>query len=104
MSAQVAGVFIGIALGVIWITLGFGAVLLCVVLGIVGWVVALVYLGPALYAVLLLVAAVTTAGSLADRIRFMAVIAIMHFSWGTGFLRGIIRGAGDAVDTSRTES
>ncbi|HEX3269252.1 MAG TPA: hypothetical protein VHR15_01290 [Ktedonobacterales bacterium] len=40
MSAQVVGIFIGIALGVIWITLGFGAVLLCVVLGIVGWVVA----------------------------------------------------------------
>ena len=38
MSGQVAGIFIGIALGVIWITLGFGAVLLCVVLGIVGWV------------------------------------------------------------------
>ena len=72
--------------------------------GVVGWIVALVYLGPVLYAVLLLVAAITTAGSLADRIRFMAVIAIMHFSWGTGFLRGIIRGAGDAVDTSRTES
>jgi hypothetical protein len=40
MSGQVAGIFIGIALGVIWITLGFGAVLLCVVLGILGWVVA----------------------------------------------------------------
>jgi hypothetical protein len=39
MSGQVAGIFIGIALGVIWITLGFGAVLLCVVLGILGWVV-----------------------------------------------------------------
>jgi hypothetical protein len=40
MSAQMVGIFIGIALGVIWITLGFGAVLLCVVLGIVGWFVA----------------------------------------------------------------
>jgi hypothetical protein len=39
MSGQVAGIFIGIALGVIWITLGFGAVLLCVLLGIVGWIV-----------------------------------------------------------------
>lgn len=72
--------------------------------GILGWIVALVYLGPVLYAALLVVAAVTSAGSLADRMRFMAVIAIMHFSWGTGFLRGFIRGAGDAVDTSRTES
>jgi hypothetical protein len=40
MSGQMAGIVIGIALGVIWITLGFGALLLCVVLGIAGWVVA----------------------------------------------------------------
>jgi hypothetical protein len=40
MVGQVVGTFVGIALGVIWITLGFGAVLLCVVLGILGWVVA----------------------------------------------------------------
>jgi len=72
--------------------------------GLVGWIVALIYLGPILYAMLLLVAAATGAGSLADRLRFMAVIAIMHFSWGTGFLRGVIRGAGNSVDTSRTES
>ncbi len=72
--------------------------------GVAGWIVALVYLGPLLYAALLIVAAVTNSGSFADRLRFAAVIAIMHFSWGTGFLRGIIGGAGDAVDTSRTES
>jgi hypothetical protein len=72
--------------------------------GILGWIVSLVYLGPILYAVLLIVAAVTGAGSFADRVRFMAVIAIMHFSWGTGFLRGFVGGAGNAVDTSRTES
>jgi hypothetical protein len=40
MIGQIVGAVIGIALGVIWITLGFGAVLLCVVLGIVGWIVA----------------------------------------------------------------
>jgi len=72
--------------------------------GVLGWIVALVYLGPLLYVALLIVAAVTGAGSFADRLRFMAVIAIMHFSWGTGFLRGFIGGAGNAVDTSRTES
>lgn len=72
--------------------------------GIAGWIVALVYLGPILYLALLLVAAVTSSGSFGDRLRFMAVIAIMHFSWGTGFLRGFIGGAGNAVDTSRTES
>ena len=72
--------------------------------GVAGWIVALVYLGPVLYAALLVVAAATNSGSLADRLRFMVVIAIMHFSWGTGFLRGFFGGAGDAVDTSRTES
>jgi succinoglycan biosynthesis protein ExoA len=72
--------------------------------GILGWIVALVYLGPALYLLLLIYAASRTTGSLADRLRFMLVIAIMHFSWGTGFLRGLVSGAGNAVDTSRTES
>lgn len=40
MSGQIAGAVIGIALGVVWVTLGFGALLLCVVLGILGWFVA----------------------------------------------------------------
>jgi len=34
----------------------------------------------------------------------VAVLAIMHLSWGAGFIVGLVRGAGDAVDTSRTES
>lgn len=72
--------------------------------GILGWIAALVYLGPLLYLLLLLSAASRSSGGPADRLRFMAAIAIMHFSWGTGFLRGIVRGARDAVDTSRTES
>jgi len=28
----------------------------------------------------------------------------MHLSWGAGFLLGVIRGARDVVDRSRTES
>ncbi|MFC5501062.1 glycosyltransferase family 2 protein [Lysinimonas soli] len=72
--------------------------------GIVGWIAALVYLGPALYLVLLAVAGATSEGTPADRIRFASVIAIMHYSWGSGFLLGVVRGAGNAVDTSRTES
>ena len=72
--------------------------------GIPGWIVALVYLGPILYLLLLVYAATRASGSLADRLRFMLVIAIMHFSWGTGFLRGLVSGAGNSVDTSRTES
>jgi succinoglycan biosynthesis protein ExoA len=72
--------------------------------GWLGWIVALVYLGPIAYLALLLAAAITTAGSFADRARLFVVLPTMHLSWGAGFLLGIIRGAGDAVDTSRTES
>jgi len=72
--------------------------------GVLGWVVALVYLGPVAYLGLLILAAVTTPGSLADRLRLMLVLATMHLSWGAGFLRGVLRGARDVVDRSRTES
>lgn len=72
--------------------------------GWLGWVVALVYLGPLAYLVLLVVAAIVTPGSLGDRLRLPLVLATMHLSWGAGFLVGVIRGARDVVDRSRTES
>ncbi len=68
------------------------------------WVLALVYLGPVLYLVLLAVAALRSPGGLVGRLRVALAMAIMHVCWGSGFLRGVTRGAGDAVDTSRTES
>lgn len=72
--------------------------------GVLGWILALVYLGPIAYLALLILAAVTTRGSLADRLRLMLVLATMHLSWGAGFLVGLVRGARDVVDRSRTES
>lgn len=72
--------------------------------GLLGWITALAYVGPLAYLALLIVAAVTATGSLADRVRFAVVLAIMHLSWGAGFIVGLVRGAGNAVDTSRTES
>ncbi len=72
--------------------------------GWLGWITALAYLGPLAYLGLLIVAAVSSKGSLADRLRFAGVLAIMHHSWGAGFIAGLVRGAGNAVDTSRTES
>lgn len=73
-----------------------------------GWflviVVCALYLGPILYLGLLIIAAVTTPGSFADRLRLMVVLAVMHLSWGAGFLVGVLRGARDVVDRSRTES
>jgi succinoglycan biosynthesis protein ExoA len=71
---------------------------------VLAWIVSLVFLGPILYFGLLIVAAVTTPGSLADRLRLMIVLATMHLSWGAGFLVGLVRGARDSVDRSRTES
>jgi len=75
-----------------------------VLAGWLGGVLALAYVGPLAYLVLLLVAALTTPGSIADRLRLMVVLATMHLSWGAGFLVGGVRGARDVVDRSRTES
>jgi hypothetical protein len=37
MSARVIGIFIGLVLGIVWMTLGFGAVLLTGILALIGW-------------------------------------------------------------------
>jgi glycosyltransferase involved in cell wall biosynthesis len=91
------------------------ALLACVVVGILqltgvlhgrlGLAASLVYLAPIAY--LLLVLWVSLAQ---DEVRpwhhrwlFLAVLPTMHLSWGTGFLLGLIRGARDTNDTSRTE-
>lgn len=90
------------------------ALVLCVVLAVLlaagviaGWWARILSLGfavPVLYLALLAVAAARSRGSFADRMRVAVAIVIMHVSWGSGFLLGVIRGAGDTVDTSRTES
>ena len=67
---------------------------------------SLVYLGPVLYAILLIGLGVTRSGGRtpADRGCFVLALAIMHVCWGAGFGIGVLRGARDAADTSRTES
>jgi len=76
------------------------------VTGLAAWLLSVVYLGPVLYSALLVsLLFVRSSGErFADRATFARVIAVMHFSWGAGFLRGVVVGARDAVDTSRTES
>ncbi len=59
---------------------------------------------PAAYLGFLGLAAVSDDGSLADRGRFVGVLATMHLAWGAGFVIGAARGAHDAVDTSRSPS
>jgi glycosyltransferase involved in cell wall biosynthesis len=60
--------------------------------------------GPAAYLSLLAAVAVGSGGSVADRARLCLVLATMHYAWGAGFLVGTLRGARDAVDTSRADS
>lgn len=93
------------------VSLGLSAVLLVlqltgVVAGLPSLLLSVVHLGPALYLLVLLSLLVVPSSGprFADRFTFARVIAVMHLSWGAGFLRGFALGARDAVDTSRTES
>ncbi|HEU0026987.1 MAG TPA: hypothetical protein VFQ25_07720 [Ktedonobacterales bacterium] len=40
VSNRAIGLLVGLALGVIWVALGFGAALLCAVLAFLGWLIA----------------------------------------------------------------
>jgi glycosyltransferase involved in cell wall biosynthesis len=40
-------------------------------------------------------------GSFAHRLRFAEVIVLMHYAWGAGFLKGLLRGARRVEDRSR---
>ena len=77
-----------------------------VVRGLAAWLLSVVYLGPVLYTALLfsLLFVRSSGDTLADRATFARVIAVMHFSWGAGFLRGVLLGARDVVDRSLIES
>jgi glycosyltransferase involved in cell wall biosynthesis len=72
-----------------------------VVSGPVSWVLSAVYLGPLAYLLVLVAAMASTSGSLADRARFAVVLATMHLCWGSGFLRGALRGGRGSLDRSR---
>jgi len=72
-----------------------------------GWwsaVASIVYLAPLAYALLVLwLALVADRGpTWRDRWFFVIVLPTMHVSWGIGFIIGLLRGARDTVDTSRT--
>lgn len=69
----------------------------------VGWVVLAVAAVPVAYLVFLVCAAVLAEGSVGDRLRFVGALAIMHLTWGAGFLVGAAHGARERVDTSRAE-
>lgn len=73
-----------------------------VLAGTWAWIASSVYVPIAAYLVLVVGAALRPPpGRLAERLWFTLVLPTMHVAWGAGFLRGAIRGAGAAVDTSR---
>jgi succinoglycan biosynthesis protein ExoA len=63
------------------------------------------YLGPISYVLLVLWLAFIgdRSDNWRDRWFFIVVLPTMHLSWGVGFIIGLLRGARDTVDTSRTE-
>ena len=73
--------------------------------GVPSLVASVVYLGLLSYALLVFwVAFVLDRGpTLRDCLIFVLVLPTMHLSWGAGFIRGIVRGGRDTVDTSRSE-
>jgi hypothetical protein len=70
-------------------------------LGGVGWVLGTTALAPAAYLTVLAVASARAGGSVPERLRFATAVAVIHYAWGSGFVRGLVQGARDAVDTSR---
>lgn len=73
--------------------------------GAASLIASAVYLGPIAYVVLVLwLAFVADRGSTwRDKWFFVLVLPTMHLCWGVGFITGLVRGARDTVDTSRTE-
>jgi succinoglycan biosynthesis protein ExoA len=66
-----------------------------------GWLALAAGLAPVAYLGVLATVSARSAGGLRDRLRFALVLVTMHYAWGAGFLRGLVRGAHGAVDTSR---
>jgi succinoglycan biosynthesis protein ExoA len=61
--------------------------------GLVAYILLLIYLGL-IY---------ENGKSWRDRWLFILVLPSMHLSWGAGFIKGIVRGGGASIDTSRTD-
>ena len=61
--------------------------------GLVAYVLLLIYLGL-IY---------ENGKSWRDRWLFILVLPSMHLSWGAGFIKGLVRGGGASIDTSRTD-
>lgn len=78
--------------------------------GVGALLASVVYLPLAAYTLLAIAVGLGGAGieraprSLRERLWTLIVLPTMHFSWGLGFLAGVLRGARDTVDASRLGS
>ncbi|WP_052460521.1 glycosyltransferase family 2 protein [Microbacterium gorillae] len=75
-----------------------------VVHGLLSIALSVLYLPLIAYVLLVLAVALSRSGggdTLRDKVWTAAVLPTMHLAWGAGFLAGIVRGAGETVDTSR---
>ncbi|CAL4860020.1 hypothetical protein MMM2322_01695 [Microbacterium sp. MM2322] len=77
--------------------------LLGVVGGTASVILSVIHLPVALYVACVIGFGVIAGGSLRERSWLAAVLPTMHLAWGAGFLRGLVRGAKDTVDTSRLD-
>ncbi|MBD7956733.1 glycosyltransferase family 2 protein [Microbacterium sp. Sa4CUA7] len=66
-------------------------------------VASLAYVPIAAYVLLIAAVAIGPGGGTGwrDKLWTLAVLPSMHLAWGAGFIRGVLRGAQDTVDTSR---
>lgn len=74
-----------------------------VLTGLWSLVASVVHVPVAAYALLIVGVAAGPGGGSGwrDKLWTLAVLPTMHVSWGLGFLRGVLRGARDTIDTSR---
>jgi succinoglycan biosynthesis protein ExoA len=93
----VIAVFVSVVAGILQITgvlHGKLSLLFSVVhVGLLAYVLLLLYLGLVY----------DRGHSWKDRWLFILVLPTMHLSWGAGFIRGILRGGRNTMDTSRTD-
>lgn len=74
-----------------------------VLAGVASAIASIIYLPLIAYVLLVIAMALRPGGAetARERIWTLAVLPTMHFSWGAGFLIGVLRGARDTVDASR---
>lgn len=74
-----------------------------VVSGATSLILSVIHLPLALYAIGIVGFSAVAGRSLRERGWLLIVLPTMHIAWGSGFIRGLVRGAKDAVDTSRLD-